>query len=139
MKKIILVENQPDQIDIYRQIFKKTGFDVELASSAKEMHEELRDIRNGDSERPDLVVVDFMFDDGRGVEILKAIKKSYLTRDIPVFAVTNYQNRNFEQEIERQGIMPEQYLIKAHHTPSELVGIISGYLAKKDKLKTTLS
>lgn len=131
MKKIILVESDPHHVAMYRRIFQKTDFDVELAGTREEMLEELRDIRNGNSSKPDLVIMDFMLPDGHGVEILKAIKKSYLTKDIPVFAVTNYQNHNLGREMESLGITPEKYLIKAHHTPAELLDLMRRYLAPK--------
>jgi len=139
MKKIIIVESEPTQINLYRRIFEKTGFDVELASSKEQMLEELREIRNGDSKKPDLVVMDFMLDDGHGIEVLKAIKKHILTQDVPVFAVTNYQNPDLDRQIRQLGITPEKYLIKAHYTPSELIDIVSHYLGKKDQIGTTLS
>jgi len=128
MKKIILVESEPTQIEIYRRIFEKSDIDVELASSVNEMLEELREIRNGDSEKPDLVVLDFMLADGHGMEVLKAIKKNFLTRDIPVFAVTNYENPHMNHTIRQLGIAPEKYLIKAHHTPGEILGMVNDYL-----------
>jgi CheY-like chemotaxis protein len=139
MRKIILVESGPEQINIYRRMFEKTDFDVELAISKNEMLEELRQIRNGDSAKPDLVVLDFMLADGHGVEILRAMKKNYFTRDIPVFAVTNYQNNDFEHQIQQLEIMPEKYLIKAHHTPAELIDIMNRYLERDNRGGTTLS
>ncbi len=143
MKKIILVESDSHHIKMYRRIFEGANFDVDLACTQEEMLEELRDIRNGDSQKPDLVLLDFMLADGHGVEILKAIKKSHFTKDIPVFAVTNYQNHDFEKEIEKLGIMPEKYLIKAHHTPAELVDAMECYLGQKpprpQRLQNTLS
>ena len=138
-KKIIIVESEPTQIKLYRRIFERTGFDVELASSKEEMLEELREIRNGDSEKPDLVVMDFMLADGHGIEVLKAIKKHVLTQDVPVFALTNYQNPDLDRQIRQLGIMPEKYLIKAHYTPDELIGIVNHYLGKKGPVGTTLS
>ncbi len=131
MKKIILVENDSQHIAAYRRIFEKSDFDVELARTHEEMLEELRDIRNGDSAKPDLVLLDFMLDDGRGIEVLRAIKKSHLTKDVPVFAVTNYQSHGTEQEFARTGIAPEKYLIKAHHTPADLLDMAERYLGQK--------
>jgi CheY-like chemotaxis protein len=139
MKKIILVESEPTQIKIYRRIFEKTDFDVELAATKEEMLEELRLIRNGASEMPDLVVLDFMLADGHGIEVLKAIKKHILTKNIPVFAITNYQNPNLDREIQQLGITPEEYLIKAHYTPQELVDIMGHYLGHGKALGTSLS
>lgn len=138
-KKIILVESNPDLVEIYRRTFKKTDFDVEHASKKNEMLEELRDIRNGVSTRPDLVILDFVLSDGDGVEILKAIKKNILTKSIPVFAITNYQNPALDHQIMQLGIAPEKYLIKADYTPGELVDMIGHYLAPEEKQMTTLS
>jgi CheY-like chemotaxis protein len=139
MKKIILVESEPTQINIYRRMFKKTDFNVELASSLDEMIEELRDIRIGNSDRPDLVIMDLVLADGHGIEVLKAIKKHALTKDIPVFAVTNYQNPDIDREIQQLGIAPEKYLIKADHTPAQLVNIVSQYLGQGGQVKTELA
>jgi DNA-binding response OmpR family regulator len=139
MKKIILVESDPKLIEIYRQIFAKTDFDVDLASKKEEMLEELRDIRTGITQKPDLVILDFMLSDGHGVEILKAIKKHFITKDIPVFAVTNYQNPDLNREIKRQNIIPEKYLIKANHTPVELLDVVHNYFSPKTAVKPTLS
>ena len=128
MKKIILVESEPTQISIYRHILQKTDFDVELASSCGEMLEELRDIRLGFSAKPDLVILDFMLADGHGIEVLKAIKKHPLTKDIPVFAVTNYVNPHNDSQIRAHNITPEKYMIKAHCTPGQILGAINEYL-----------
>jgi CheY-like chemotaxis protein len=139
MKKIILAESDPEAIDLYRRVFEKTGFDVELASQKDEMLEELRQIRIGVSPKPDLVLMDLRFSDGQGIEVLKAIKKHFITRDIPVFAVTNYQNPDLDQEAARQGIAPEKYLIKADHTPAQLIGVINEYFRKTATARTTFS
>jgi len=132
MKKIILVESEPTQVGIYRHMLEKTDFDVELASGCGEMLEELRDIRLGYSLKPDLVILDFMLADGHGIEVLKAIKKHPLTKDIPVFAVTNYVNPHNDSQIRAQGITPERYMIKAHHTPSQILDAINEYLGPRD-------
>jgi len=141
MKKIILIESDPYQINLYRRVFAKTGFDVELATTKEEMLEELRQIRNGDSAKPDLVLLDFVLSDGHGVEILKAIKKNFLTKEIPVFAVTNYQNPDLERQMIQSGVMPEKYLVKAHHTPAQMIKTINNFFEKEktDQIKTILS
>lgn len=131
MKKVIVVESDPEQIRLYRQLFQKAAFDVELARTKEEILEELRQIRNGDSPKPDLVVMDFMLADGHGAEVLKAIKKSHFTRDIPVFALTNYQNHEFEAEARRLRIAPDKYMIKAHHTPAEVLGEMERCLGQR--------
>ena len=139
MQKIILVESNPELINIYQQAFQKTDFDVELASRQEEMLEELHAIRTGGASKPDLVILDLMLADGHGVEILKAMKKSFITHDIPVFAITNYQNPDLDREIKNQNIAPEKYLIKAHYTPFELVDIVNDYFAQKASPRPALA
>jgi len=139
-KKIILVESEPILVDLYRHFFKKTEFDVEHAAKMNEMLEELRDIRRGAAVKPDLVILDMVLADGDGIEILKAMKKSFMTRDIPVFAITNYQNPDLDRKISQLGITPEKYLVKAHHTPVELVDMIGHYFRNNEEGQmTTLS
>jgi CheY-like chemotaxis protein len=139
MKKIILVESEPTQVSIYRHLFQKTDFDIELAAGRDEMLEELRDIRMGVSSKPDLVILDFMLADGHGIDVLKAIKKHALTKDIPVFALTNYANPHNDAEIRRHNITPERYMIKAHHTPAQVLTAVNEYLGVMPGENTTLS
>ncbi len=127
MKKIILAESNPHHIALYRKIFENMNFDVELARTKEELMEELREIRIGRSKAPDLVVMDLMLGDGAGKEALRAIKKSHFTRHIPVFAVTNFTNPEFENEIKMAGIAPERYLMKSNHTPGEIADQIQNY------------
>jgi CheY-like chemotaxis protein len=134
MKKIILVESDESAIDFYRQVFKETDFNVEVASGMAPMMEELRQIRTGNSEKPDMVVMDFVLADGHGIEILKALKKSYFTCDIPVFAFTNYQNPDIDRQMEKLGIRPERYLLKINHTPRELVDAIRCHFNEKTSI-----
>jgi two-component system catabolic regulation response regulator CreB len=140
-KKIILVESQPEMIDIYRRVLEKTDFDVELACKKSEMLEELRAIRLGESQKPDLILLDFRLQDGHGFEVLKALRKNILTRDIPVFAFTNYQSPELDRQIEAHNAAPDKYLIKTDHTPAQLVNLIHGYLtgAPQPKHRTQLS
>jgi len=49
-----------------------------LARTREEMLEELREIRNGEAPKPDLVLMDFILADGYGTEVLRAIKKAIL-------------------------------------------------------------
>ena len=78
MKKIILVESQPEQINIYRHVFEKTDFDVELAAQKTKCWKNCAISALGILKKPDLVLLDFMLADGHGIEVLKAIKNNSL-------------------------------------------------------------
>lgn len=129
-KKIILAEDDETFIGAYRRMFAGTEYDIEVADSAHKLSEELRLVRMGHSPKPDLIIMDLMCPYANGQEILKSIKKSFFTRDIPVFVLSNYHNPDLHKELSARGLMPEKYLIKADYTPSEIVSIISSHFAK---------
>jgi CheY-like chemotaxis protein len=139
MKKIILVENDTDAIDMYREIFQKTDFDVELAQTREEMAEELFLIKNGASPRPDLILLDLMRPGAGGSMILEQAKRDMALRGIPIFVLTNYENPDLKKDLKRNHIWPDRYLIKANHTPAELLGIINKYLKAQPAEKTRLA
>lgn len=134
MKKIILIEDDKNIIDLYRTAFEsKTNYDVELACTSKEIKRELEQIKKGESVKPDLMLLDLMLPDANGIEILKIAKKEQALKDIPIFVLTNYENPDLEKELDKEKIWPEKYLIKVHHTPLELIEIIKKYFDKTEK------
>ncbi len=132
-KKIILVEDDPAMIDIYREFFSRTDYDVELATTAEEMTEELNQINNGRSPKPDLILLDLKLRGGGGFDVLTVAKRAERLKNIPVFVVTNYENPDTEKELHQKGISPEKYLIKANFTPAEILDMINGHLGERGR------
>jgi CheY-like chemotaxis protein len=140
MKKIILVEDNPAMVEIYREYFRKTGYDVELAKNAREIIQEFASIKSGQSEKPDLILMDLMLPYAGGVDILKTAKKDENLKGIPIFVFSNYENPDVLKDLERENIKPEKYLIKTNHTPAELIGIIKDHFSREEeKRKTNLA
>lgn len=137
-KKIILAEDDKLLLDVYRRIFSSTDYDIEVATSSEQMTEELRAIRMGESAKPDLIIMDLMLPNANGSEVLRSIKKSYHTKDIPVFVLSNYQNPDLRRDLESQNIMPERYLIKSNYTPAEILGMVNRHFFASGP-KTNLS
>lgn len=121
MKKIVLVEDDPLLIDIYSTKFKEAGFQVAV-------------VDRGDAaplfiakEKPDLVVLDIVLPQKDGWDILKTVKSSDKTKNIKVVILSNLGQK---EEIEKgMALGAAGYLIKAHHTPSEVVREIKNILA----------
>jgi DNA-binding response OmpR family regulator len=119
--KIVLVEDDPLLIDIYSTKFKEAGFQV-------------AGVDRGDAapsfiakENPDLVVLDIVLPQKDGWDILKTIKSNEKTKDIKVIILSNLGQK---EEIEKgMQLGAAGYLIKAHHTPSEVVREIKKILA----------
>jgi CheY-like chemotaxis protein len=92
----------------------------------------------GESEKPDLIIMDLMLPYANGAQVLKSIKKSHFTRDIPVFVLSNYQNPDLQNDLDNNELRPEKYLIKTEHTPAQIMGIIGQHFAAKE-VKTNLA
>lgn len=124
MKKIILVEDDPAIIDIYTTVFKGADFDLEVISSGQEA---IRRIKKNDEEskKPDLVLLDLILPDVNGREVLKEIKTDDNTKNIPVFILSNDTNADWGQ----QAIKPDDFIVKANITPTQLLQVV------KEKLK----
>lgn len=70
-------------------------------------------------EAPDIILLDILMPKMNGFEVLEELKKDKKTDNIPVILLTNLNQRD---EIERGlGLGADDYLIKAHFMPSEVV------------------
>lgn len=77
-------------------------------------------------ERPDLVLLDIILPAIDGFEVLKRLKEDPQTAKIPVIMLTNLGAR---EDIERGFQLGAQdYMIKAHFTPGEIVAKIKATL-----------
>jgi two-component system phosphate regulon response regulator PhoB/two-component system alkaline phosphatase synthesis response regulator PhoP len=113
MRKILLVEDDPFLVDIYKRKFKKTGFDVLTTSNGKEA------IKLAKKEKADLLILDIVLPGVEGWEVLKAIKSDPKTNSLKVVVLSNLGQK---EEVEKgMELGATKYLIKAHYTPSEVV------------------
>lgn len=122
---ILLVEDDFFVRDIYQKKLKEHGYSVRAAENGLEGMDRLRE------KRPDLVLLDiFMpFKDGR--EVLRDMRASDEWKDIPVIMLTNFS----ESEGVRDGFSlgADEYLIKSHFTPSEVLTKIRKVLEEHGK------
>ncbi|HEY3150807.1 MAG TPA: response regulator [Candidatus Binatia bacterium] len=81
-EKILLIEDNPDLIEIMRRYLTHRGYRVLHAQDGFEA------IETAGSEIPDLVVMDVKLKDMDGVQIALELRKRAKTRHIPILAVT---------------------------------------------------
>ena len=79
---IMIVDDEPDTIDLTRKILSKEGHQIIEAISGTECLEILK------NEKPDLILLDVMVPNENGWEICKKIKTNDETKDIPVVMFT---------------------------------------------------
>jgi len=78
MRKVLVVDDEEDVVDVLRLVLGKSGFAVETAASG------LDGLARAQSTLPDLVLLDIMMHQMDGWEVLKLLKLDERTRGIPV-------------------------------------------------------
>lgn len=82
MTKILLVEDNPDNIDMLSRRLRKREYEVAIAMSGTEALEMAR------SERPDIVLMDMELPDIDGWEASRRLRADPETARLPIIAVT---------------------------------------------------
>lgn len=112
-KRILLVEDDPFLIDIYTTKLKEEGFLIDVATTGEECLKKIKE------EKFNLLILDIVLPEIDGWEILERLKKEKEHQDLKVLILSNLGQK---EEIERGlSLGANKYLVKAHHTPSEIV------------------
>lgn len=128
-KKILLIEDEPLQIEIYEKVIKEAGFEIESLEWGKEGLKRLEEIKAKKKERPDLILLDLILPDINGLAILKKAKTDPELKDIPFFIFTNYSAPGLEKTGKDLGA--EKHIIKTDVTSSQLVKLIKDWFKNK--------
>lgn len=115
MKKVLLVEDDAEQVDIFRIPFDLNGFEIVAESESKNVVDKAR------AWRPDIILLDVVMEDMDGLEVLRQLKANEQTRDIPVAMLTNVSAKEKMEEAKAIGaiafwektvIMPQEIVEK---------------------------
>ena len=118
----MIVEDDPFVMDIYETKLGKEGFDIILAVNGAEAVKKLEK----EGAKPDLILLDIVMPYMDGLSVLKEIRGREGLKEIPVVLLTNLSQK---EEIEKGFELGAQdYLIKSHFTPSEVMEKVSKYL-----------
>ena len=79
---ILLVDDEPDQIEMYRYALEDAGFAVLSALTGGEA------LRRGREDRPDLIVLDIRLPDMTGWDVCSTLKRDPRTAPIPIVILT---------------------------------------------------
>lgn len=111
--KILLVEDDSFLAGMYVTKLNLEGFKVTLKSDGEEALEAVK------NESPDLILLDIVLPKKSGFDVLKEIKSDPKLKDIRVILLTNLGQR--EDVTKGLQLGADDYLIKAHFMPSEVV------------------
>lgn len=111
----MIVEDDAFVMDIYQTKLSQEGFEVVGAGNGMEA---LKILENGRA-LPDLILLDILMPYVGGIEVLKKIKENDKMKKIPIILLTNLsQKDDIDLGI---SLGADDYLIKSHFTPSEVL------------------
>jgi two-component system alkaline phosphatase synthesis response regulator PhoP len=116
MANIMLVEDDAMLLEMYQAKFELEGHDIVVATNGAECLRLLEDYL------PDIILLDILMPKMNGFHVLKEIKKRPNLRSIPVILLTNLGEAEVDMNRElARALGVNDYLIKSHHTPDEVV------------------
>ena len=123
MAKILVVDDEPDAVELVAFNLKHAGFDVLTAADGAEALKKAR------TDLPDLVVLDLMLPEVDGLEVCKLLRRDATTAGIPILMLTAKA-----AEIDRVlglELGADDYVTKPF-SPRELMLRIKGLLRRRD-------
>src|SRR3989344_523003 len=122
-QKILIVEDDKFLRDLIQQKLNKEGFLTVTAVDGEE------GVRVAQAESPHLVLLDLILPGIDGFEVLKKLKEDKKTSYIPVIVLSNLGQKEDMERTLKGGA--EDFMVKAHFTPSEIVTKIRATLKAK--------
>lgn len=121
-KKILLIEDDEMQRTMYEIEFEHFGYKLLVAESGK------RGLELVSAEKPDIVLLDLLLGDMKGVDVLRQIKNDPSTKDIKVVVMTNYFKKGLEEECRELGAL--DFWGKSAFVPREIVEKVESIIGK---------
>lgn len=113
MKKILFIEDESALQKTFDEILRQEGYEVISALDGE------TGLREAESEKPDLILLDLILPKINGFDVLKKLKEKEETREIPVIVLTNLEGAGDVQKAVELGA--KTYLVKANYSLEEIV------------------
>ncbi len=95
--KILIVDNSTSSIILLQNILDKNTYNIKVAKNCKEA------LKTASEELPDIVLLEILIPEIKGLEVLEKIKKDKKTKHIPVIMVTKLNTPAYKEEAFRLG------------------------------------
>ncbi|MDP3105561.1 MAG: response regulator [Candidatus Methanoperedens sp.] len=102
-KKVLIVDDEPDTLELVKLVLESGGFETVLAKSGKEALIEL------EVSKPDLVLLDIMMPDMDGWEVFRKIKEK--NAKMPI-AILTAKAQNFDRLLGLHVLKADDYITK---------------------------
>jgi CheY-like chemotaxis protein len=121
--KAVVVEDDSDLQFLYRHKLEKEGFSVFIAGNGAE------GLAVIEQERPDIILLDLLMPVMGGSEMLARLRSTEWGSEIRVVVLTNISKDEAPPALRFLSV--DRYIVKAHHTPAQVVGIVHEVLGIK--------
>jgi len=122
MKKILIVEDDVDTLDLMETILHEQGYAV-IKVKREIVIAEIAGIK------PDLVIIDYMLPFGLGTEICSAIKSNETTKGIPVVMYSaNNKIRDLAKQNGADAYIPKPFDLE------QLIGLVNRFVKADHKI-----
>jgi DNA-binding response OmpR family regulator len=125
MARILIVEDDPAIGALYKDLFEKEGYIVELATDGD------TGLKEALNTLPDIILLDILLPKMNGMTVLSHIRTTPWGKKEPIIILTNVdpddtmmQNIVYDQ--------PTYYLLKANTNPGEILEKVKEVLSKKE-------
>ena len=115
-KKILLVEDDPMIVDMYKIRLEEEGFEVYVTDKGSEA------LKIAEKEKPDLVLLDIILPEIDGFAVLQLLKEDVKTKKIPVVLLTNLGQESDKKKGLDLGAA--DYFVKAQFTPANVINAV---------------
>jgi len=123
--KILIIEDERGIAGMYEFKLQKEGYEVRCAYDGEEGLELAEEFR------PDLILLDLRMPVMSGGEMLERLRATDWGSGIRVVILTNISKD--EAPASLRLLRVDRYIVKAHYTPAQVVGIVDEILQKTDK------
>ncbi len=114
--KAAVVEDDPDLQYLYRLKLEREGFKVATASNGVE------GLELAEHFKPDVILLDLMMPVMSGAEMLAIMRAQIWGGNARVIVLTNISRDEAPQAL--RFLHVDRYVVKAHHTPAQVIDIV---------------
>lgn len=119
-QRIVVVEDEPAILEMYRMKLTSSGFEVKTALNGEEGLEIIGKFR------PNLILLDLRMPVMTGEDMLEKLRATDWGADIRVIVLTNISRDEAPHKLRLLNV--DRYVVKAHHTPKQIVDIVDEVL-----------
>lgn len=113
MKKILFIEDERALQKTFGDVLSQEGYEMVSALDGQ------IGLRLAKIKKPDLILLDLILPKVNGFEVLRELKSSPETKDVPVIVLTNLEQTG---DVEKAlGLGAKTYLVKASYSLEEVV------------------